>query len=476
MFTGNARRAGPKTPQGVAGMDTVLIVDDSSFIVEGLIAFLKKKYRLLAAYGGAECLEILKHEIPSVIILDIMMEPMDGWETLSRIKENPQTRQIPVLMFSAKKVSPEEAEEHRIRIDDFIIKPVSPKKIIEAIEKVLARRDTYREFVERWRSAGISQEKIDQYLSLVTSLEVDLSLCQNMKIQYEFVQPQDKNQVEFQEVITAIEERIRHERELTDTLAREMNDALEKTRIDGGTGAVPVSGARPEIPFPSGPDTRYPDIRPETAESLPDGSPADKRIPVIPPLSETGPAEVLPATPPVETVPSAESTEIPSSGSNLQPKNGEVSDKDGGDPHDIPETVSEQTGTPPAEEKTALAPGGTPSVSCPEPSSAGSPGTLRTHSDYERLSEVHATFSGEEGISQHRSIVPADPDVPPAPRDELPTGAGTDVPVVWDRSRERKKSLVQSPARPEPSVPVSPTSGGLVARIIALVTGLFRKK
>src|SRR5512145_560160 len=120
-------------------MDTVLIVDDSSFIVEGLIALLKKHYRPLAAYGGAECLEILRREIPSVIILDIMMEPMDGWDTLSRIKENPDTRHIPVLMFSAKKISPGEAEEHRIRIDDFISKPVSPKKILEAIEKVLAR-------------------------------------------------------------------------------------------------------------------------------------------------------------------------------------------------------------------------------------------------------------------------------------------------------------------------------------------------
>ena len=81
-------------------MDTVLIVDDSSFIVEGLIAFLKKKYLPLAAYGGAECLEILKRETPSVIILDIMMEPMDGWETLVPYQgepENPQYSRPHVL-------------------------------------------------------------------------------------------------------------------------------------------------------------------------------------------------------------------------------------------------------------------------------------------------------------------------------------------------------------------------------------------
>ena len=52
-----------------------------SFIVDGLVAILKKKYRPLAAYSGEEGLLILRKEIPSIIILDIMMEPMDGWET-----------------------------------------------------------------------------------------------------------------------------------------------------------------------------------------------------------------------------------------------------------------------------------------------------------------------------------------------------------------------------------------------------------
>ena len=96
-------------------------------------------------------------------------------------------------------------------------KPVSPNKIIEAIEKVLTRRDTNRMIVERWQSAGISQEKIDEYLSLATSLEVDLSLCQNMKIQYDLVHPHDKNQEEFKAVITAIEDRILQERDQIET-------------------------------------------------------------------------------------------------------------------------------------------------------------------------------------------------------------------------------------------------------------------
>ena len=160
-----------------------------SFIVDGLVAILKKKYRPLAAYSGEEGLLILRKEIPSIIILDIMMEPMDGWETLYRIKENPATRHIPVLMFSVRKISGEEAEKHQISLDDFIQKPISPQKIIESIEKVLARRDANRQITEVWKAAGASQEKIDEYLALTTSLEVDLSLCQNMKVQFDLAGP-----------------------------------------------------------------------------------------------------------------------------------------------------------------------------------------------------------------------------------------------------------------------------------------------
>ena len=55
-----------------------------------------------------------------------MMEPMDGWETLEKIRENPATKDIPVLMFSAKKITPAEAREHSMNIDDFVSKPVKP--------------------------------------------------------------------------------------------------------------------------------------------------------------------------------------------------------------------------------------------------------------------------------------------------------------------------------------------------------------
>jgi len=91
-------------------MNTILVVDDSPFIVDVFINMLERGgYRSIAAYSGQECLDILKDVRPDLILLDIMMEPMDGWETLEHVKNNSETKEIPVLMLTAKQLTSEEA-------------------------------------------------------------------------------------------------------------------------------------------------------------------------------------------------------------------------------------------------------------------------------------------------------------------------------------------------------------------------------
>jgi len=162
--------------------DTIMIVDDSSFIVDGLVAILKRKgYKPLPAHGGDECLEILKTTIPDLILLDIMMEPMDGWETLDRIKSNPATKGIPVLMFSAKKISPSEAQEHSLSIDDFVSKPVNPAQLIESIQRIFNRRNDVKVEALVAQDAGLDKALIDEYTALRTSIEVDKNLLVVLK-------------------------------------------------------------------------------------------------------------------------------------------------------------------------------------------------------------------------------------------------------------------------------------------------------
>jgi len=190
--------------------EKILVVDDSSFIVDGLVAILKKKgYGTTAAHGGDECLEILKKEIPDIIILDIMMEPMDGWETLEKIKAGPATSGIPVLMFSAKKITPPEAEAHRINIDDYVAKPVNPKQLLVAIERVIARKNSLKVLSEKARAAGIDPALVDEYLALRLSCDVDGNLLRVLRSSTEIDQLDVKTREEREGSIAAIEARLK---------------------------------------------------------------------------------------------------------------------------------------------------------------------------------------------------------------------------------------------------------------------------
>lgn len=206
--------------------DTVLVVDDSTFIVEGLVALLKKNYRAIPSFGGEECLQILRTEMPSVIILDIMMEPMDGWETLSRIKDNPRTRHIPILMFSAKKISFEEAEAHRIRIDDFLTKPVSPKELLSAVARILERQDRKKRILSFWTARGVPVEKIEEYQALSSNLEIDTNLLAVMKKHLDHPSITELQREELGSSIVVLEERIRGTGSLIEAFFRDTGISL----------------------------------------------------------------------------------------------------------------------------------------------------------------------------------------------------------------------------------------------------------
>lgn len=249
--------------------ESILIVDDSTFIVEGLVALLKKSYLPIPAFSGEECLDILRTTKPSLIILDIMMEPLDGWETLARIKSDPATRHIPVLMFSAKKISPEEAEAHRIIIDDFITKPVQPRTLIGAIEKVLARQEFNRQILSRWESAGVSPEVIDEYLMIKMNLDVDVSLLAVMNRQLEFSFGGGVNREDIERSILTLESRIGSARSRIEAFCRDRAGIIPVPGDEPGGGRdtippVPLKDAPPE------PETPVVTVVPvDTADALP---------------------------------------------------------------------------------------------------------------------------------------------------------------------------------------------------------------
>jgi two-component system, OmpR family, response regulator len=507
--------------------DTVLIVDDSTFIVEGLVALLKKNYLPVPSYGGEECLSLLRTIKPSIIILDIMMEPMDGWETLARIKENPATRHIPVLMFSAKKISPEEAEAHRIIIDDFLTKPVNPKKLLEAIEKVLARQESNRQITSTWNEAGVSPVIIEEYLTLKTNLDVDASLLAVMKKQLDIAYPDAVNRGELERSIAALEDRIGVSRARIEAFCREKAAILPVRSGEGGRilspDPEPVPVPAPAFSAPA-PETAHGETVPDVIEPPAFPVPAPETAPVPGTCHEEtirGVTEppVFPA-PALETAPEVAVLNVTGHpAESLQPVNA---------PGSGPDPVTEETpgtaplsGTvtatvPPEEEEPRPVSAAflfTPSILSPSPDRESTtppePGTGSRDPEPATLApEVpEPAPAGEDADTPESSylkslfepIEPRDPGQPvrqepgageitsprtlpsrPRPSPEEPPahppGAGTETPRMRageTTSRELKWELEQKEMRQsrEPA-----PSGSIFSRIIAAISALFGKK
>jgi CheY-like chemotaxis protein len=258
---------------------TILIVDDSTFIVEGLVAILQRHYRAIPSFGGEECITILKTEKPDVIVLDIMMEPMDGWETLSRIKENPATRNIPVLMFTAKKITPEEAEAHRTQIGGVLIKPVSPKELITSIEMLLERERRNKEIVHYLEQVGIPRVTIDAYVTRSANLEVDRSLLATLQ----------KNSPHSPAIpVTVLEDRIQNGRAVLDDLLKGTGLTVEfLNNLSGvpapGSGDIPVAGGKNPVSVPVDSSGTGMPPQAESTPPLPEKETAEPVRTILPP-------------------------------------------------------------------------------------------------------------------------------------------------------------------------------------------------
>lgn len=116
----------------------ILIVDDEPNIVMSLeYAFKKKDYEVFIARDGTEAIEIAKEQLPQVIILDIMMPKMDGYETLKQLKEYEKLAETKIIFLSAKSKINDIEKGLSVGADDYITKPFSVKKLIEKVETII---------------------------------------------------------------------------------------------------------------------------------------------------------------------------------------------------------------------------------------------------------------------------------------------------------------------------------------------------
>ena len=122
--------------------NTVLLVDDEPDLVELLQYALEKEgFRVLAARDGADALAIAEADPPDLFVVDIMMPRMDGIELTERIRENARLRLTPILMLTARIEEEDEIAGLDAGADDYLPKPVSPRRFVTRVQALLRRTE-----------------------------------------------------------------------------------------------------------------------------------------------------------------------------------------------------------------------------------------------------------------------------------------------------------------------------------------------
>jgi DNA-binding response OmpR family regulator len=119
----------------------VVCIEDEPEMIDLVKLILSRKgFQVTGAMGGREGLEVIAREKPDLVLLDLMMPDMDGWEVYQKMKADETTRHIPVIVVTAKAQSIDKVLGlHIAKVDDYITKPFGPQELLESVEKVLAR-------------------------------------------------------------------------------------------------------------------------------------------------------------------------------------------------------------------------------------------------------------------------------------------------------------------------------------------------
>ena len=117
-----------------ANKGSLLIVDDTSANIDVLVDLLSPDYRIRVARNGKVALSLCEKEIPDLILLDIIMPEMDGYEVCKRLKEMEETKQLPIIFITAKGETDDETKGLALGAVDYISKPITPAIVLARVE------------------------------------------------------------------------------------------------------------------------------------------------------------------------------------------------------------------------------------------------------------------------------------------------------------------------------------------------------
>ena len=128
-------------------MPKILVVDDEPINVELLEAYLVGEYDILTAYNGEEALEKVKSEHPDLILLDIMMPGMDGYEVCRVLKNDKETQFIPIVMVTALSERDDRIKSIEVGADEFLTKPVDKVELVARVKSLMHAKHLHNRLV-----------------------------------------------------------------------------------------------------------------------------------------------------------------------------------------------------------------------------------------------------------------------------------------------------------------------------------------
>jgi DNA-binding response OmpR family regulator len=116
----------------------IICIEDEPEMIDLIRLILGRRgFNVIGAAGGKEGLEKVRQDPPDLILLDLMMPDMDGWEVYQQIKADDKTKNIPVIVVTAKAQSIDKVLGlHIAKVDDYIAKPFSPQELLASVDKV----------------------------------------------------------------------------------------------------------------------------------------------------------------------------------------------------------------------------------------------------------------------------------------------------------------------------------------------------
>ena len=120
----------------------VLVCDDERHIVRLIQVNLERQgYTVVTAFDGREGLEKIRSEKPNLVVLDVMMPYMDGFEVLKTIRREPETENLPVIMLTAKAQDKDVFEGYHYGADMYLTKPFNPMELVTFVKRITANTD-----------------------------------------------------------------------------------------------------------------------------------------------------------------------------------------------------------------------------------------------------------------------------------------------------------------------------------------------